>query len=370
MNCKCCNGLMQVDKERRLLICPYCNNEEPFDSLTKEEMKEIVDDAIEEVKVENKKMVDTIVKAHKNDLKEQEKSTEFAKTAMLIMLIIFEGILFIMIAMCADLGYIPALIVAIIQFILVLMAIFFRVQSTKYGKVKYSKIATICTVVPVFLVLIWLLALGMSADGEEETTDNRRVSDRVYDWPTTDLGSTLPHLNRKHPDYCYTYDNTFKADLYDCDRGEYEDYVKACMDAGYTLEAITYEKEYYAYDEAGNRLKLNYISNQETLYIELQGAMKMESLYWPTQGIAKELPAPDSEVGVIQSMTTTSFEVYVGEMGQEKFLQYINACMEAGFEGRYEQNSDKFFAEKGTLRLSIENRHNDIVKIYIYDTNK
>ena len=189
---------------------------------------------------------------------------------------------------------------------------------------------------------------------------------RVYDWATEGFESKLPHLDRAHPDYAYTYESTYKVTLNDMDQAEYEDYIQACKSAGFTVESKQKEREYTAYDEEGNRLYLNYLPGQSTLYIELSDTLPMETLYWPTQGIAKEVPAPDSEKGYIATFSSDSFRVYVGDMDHEKFVRYIETCMNAGFEGRYEQNSDKFYGEKDNINLSIENQGNNILYIIIY----
>lgn len=366
MKCKNCNGVMQADEARRMYVCPYCDAQEPFDNLSRDEMQEIVDGAVEDVKIENKKMVDTIVRAHKQDLEEQEKTNEFANKGMTIMLVIFAGFIFIMMAFCFDTGYTAGGIIATIQFLMLVGSIICRGIASSKKDPKMSKIGTILMLMAAILILMWIGAMASDPGEDEESTSLRSSDDRVYDWPTVGIGSTLPHLDREHPDYSYSYNNKFTGHLDNVKKTDYDDYVQECIEAGFTYESVMKEKEYTAYDEKGNRLKVYYLSNTSQIQIEVIAALVMEDLYWPTQGVAKDVPAPESGKGYIETFSSDSFRVFVGDTTKEDFVKYIESCMNAGYEGRYEQNSDSFYGRKGDVKLSLEYRGNNIMYVIIY----
>ena len=56
----------------------------------------------------------------------------------------------------------------------------------------------------------------------------------------------------------------------------------------------------------------------------------------------------------------------MGDTSKEDFVKYIESCMNAGYEGRYEQNSDSFYGQKGDVRLTLEYRRNNIMYVIIY----
>lgn len=62
----------------------------------------------------------------------------------------------------------------------------------------------------------------------------------------------------------------------------------------------------------GYKLSLSYYGHNSKMHINLDSAMKMETITWPDSKMAKLLPIPKSTTGNIYSNDVKSFSVYIG----------------------------------------------------------
>jgi hypothetical protein len=146
-------------------------------------------------------------------------------------------------------------------------------------------------------------------------------------------------------------------------------YVEQCKKEGFSIDVTEDATDFNAYDEEGNELDLNYIpsADDRPIYIKMYKALEFGALIWPTQGMMKEVPQPDAEEMMVESMSADFFKAYVNIGSREKFLAYVQECMDSGFDGRYEADSDNFYGYKGDIRLSMELKRNRIILITVYD---
>lgn len=163
-------------------------------------------------------------------------------------------------------------------------------------------------------------------------------------WPTTGLVELLPIP----PGSVASVDNgddTFDADIEECSVDEYNEYVTACEDAGFTVDAEKESNSYEAYSEDGHKLELYYWDSNETMDITLDAPIEMSEITWPTMGAASLVPAPESTTGFISSDSSTYFYAYIGETDEAAFADYINTCGEAGFTVDYDKGDTWYHAD-------------------------
>lgn len=95
--------------------------------------------------------------------------------------------------------------------------------------------------------------------------------------------------------------------------------------------------------------------------------MKIE---FPTKGVGSLLPIPKSNMGEINWNEENSFNVYVGNTTEEDFNEYIQACVERGFDVDYQQGDDYFYADDiNGNNLNIWFKGKDIMEIQIIAPN-
>ena len=51
---------MTVDKQRELFVCPFCGAIEPFDSMTKEELQKMLNEALYDVRKDTRQIKETL----------------------------------------------------------------------------------------------------------------------------------------------------------------------------------------------------------------------------------------------------------------------------------------------------------------------
>lgn len=90
---------------------------------------------------------------------------------------------------------------------------------------------------------------------------------------------------------------------------------------------------------------------------------------FPTAGVGALLPLPESNMGEVNWYHHDSFSMYVGNTTYDDYSNYINKCMEAGFNINFHQYEDSFSAyDSNGNDLNIYFRGNDIIEVYIHTT--
>lgn len=66
---------------------------------------------------------------------------------------------------------------------------------------------------------------------------------------------------------------------------------------------------------------------------------------WPMGELGREVPQPDSDLGVVRWEDDEGFYVVVGEIQQADFYSYTQLCMEVGFDQDYYRDNESFSAD-------------------------
>lgn len=129
---------------------------------------------------------------------------------------------------------------------------------------------------------------------------------------------------------------------------QYADYIEACKENGFTIDAQTESYSYTAYNNDGYKLTLSHYDSDENLQIELEVPMEMSPIVWPAGSAGKQLPAPKSAMGNFSYENDDSFFVYIGNTTKADYNAYINACSEKGFNVDYDKGDDYYFADNSS----------------------
>ena len=74
-------------------------------------------------------------------------------------------------------------------------------------------------------------------------------------------------------------------------------------------------------------------------------AQTVEKFKWPNSDIAKLLPIPESNIGVIEWEASYGFVINVFETSKEQYDAYVDSCIEKGFSVNYQKGNDYYFAD-------------------------
>lgn len=150
-------------------------------------------------------------------------------------------------------------------------------------------------------------------------------------WPENGLLSVLPVSNTEEWELNYELEDSASAMLLEAERKHYDEYLALCEEAGFTIDVRATEDTYLAFNEEGYWLNLYYVSLKEQIDITLYAPTENAPITWPSEGLGALLPAPSSGTGEIILDSETLFTASITNISEEAFVEYANACVDAGF---------------------------------------
>lgn len=208
-----------------------------------------------------------------------------------------------------------------------------------------------------FVLLVIIVGIGV-------INSIGRNKQEKFDWNEVELCDQLPTPKSNAGSIMNNDSDRLKIRVEKTSHSDYKSYIKSCEDMGYTVESERDGDSFTAFDEAGYKLKLDYIG--ETMYIELEAPTKMDTLKWPKSEIANLLPIPDSTVGTVSSDTTDGCCILVGDTAIDDFNNYVDKCSDNGFSVDYERGDEFYNAkDENGNELSLTYQGNGIMEIQI-----
>lgn len=166
-----------------------------------------------------------------------------------------------------------------------------------------------------------------------------------YDWNDVKLSSLLPEPESKWGNLSSNREDYLSLSVHRLTNEDYIEYISACVDMGFSIDAEQEDNSYSAYNEDGYVLDLYYTASDKTLRINIDAPMEMGTIEWSDSEIAKLLPIPNSTEGKIERDDEQGFEVYLKNISKADLDAYISECKELGFTQNYEKEDDSYYAQ-------------------------
>lgn len=187
-------------------------------------------------------------------------------------------------------------------------------------------------------------------------------------WEDIYLGSVLPEPQSL---LCEIYDNSEESlyiDIHKISSKEFVNYIDLCKANGFTIEPSHKENAFDAYNSAGFKLSLYYYEDDKQMQIQLDAPEKYDVLDWSAIDALKLLPVPQSDIGKVEENNEKETKVYLADMTTEKFQQYVNLCIQNGFDKNI-NSYDKTFTSQNAdgYRLTAEYVGNKVVSIVLQE---
>lgn len=145
---------------------------------------------------------------------------------------------------------------------------------------------------------------------------------------------------------------------------QFANYIVACKEKGFTIDAKSTSTFYTAYNSDGYKLSLSDYSKM--FGIKLEKPMEMSEISWPASKAGNQLPVPESTVGKFSNEHDDDFFVYIGNTSKESYNNYVKACSEKGFTVDYDKGDDYYRAKNSEgWRVSIKYEGFNIMSIDI-----
>lgn len=184
------------------------------------------------------------------------------------------------------------------------------------------------------------------------------------EWSKIELRDQLPEPPSNKGTLFENSDEEFGVSLDGVSDDQYNDYLDACVDKGFTVDADKSSYSYKAYNADGYSLDMSHIG--DGLSITLKAPMKFGSITWPSSTVGNMLPAPKSTTGKFSYEHDDSFFVYVGETSKTDYDQYVADCSANGFNIDYDKGDTYYRADNADgYHISLEYEGNNIMTVEI-----
>ena len=339
LRCKNCDGPMEADSEGKFMICPYCGTKE----LIIDERKA----ALAEMEVREKA---------RQAMEEKESRTSFEKGKFRIVLIVFAIFASVFGVMALTEGYTTSGIIGITQAALNMLA---WLMGMRIIRTKRLNLYRFPFILGLLLILPYLIFFG---------NDVGRIRyDREYKWEDSTIASQLEQPSFGKLGIYLSSDRQFAADVDDVTQGQYREYLTSCKEKGFTVDSFVDPNGYTAFDEAGTKLETHYYEYMKQMSIRIIAPLQMRELIWPSSELADLLPRPDTDTGLLDRENNSSLVIYAGGTSRTAYADYVQQCMDAGFNVDYRRNERTYYAENEEgCRLSVDYYGFDIMLISLY----
>lgn len=193
------------------------------------------------------------------------------------------------------------------------------------------------------ILLILLSLVWFWKSGYVENYIKRRT---VLEIPKAGLGRLIPEIPGGRGDVGYDYENGLGVNYYDVSKEEFEAYKEACKKKGFIVDLKDVYLGFEAYNEQGYKIEVRNYDGEMSIRVE--NRIEMGDLIWPKTEIVNLIPKPNSDFGKIDEHSERYLYLYIGNTTKKEYQEYINRCIEYGFNQKISQREDGgFFAENG-----------------------
>ena len=207
-----------------------------------------------------------------------------------------------------------------------------------------------------------------SYSGEMDIYLYAPISMSIIDWSTLTLASKLPSISSNEGVIKINTNEKLDIIVDDINESVYNVIVNDCKANGFTIDIVTDNGNFEAFNADGTKIELNYNKYIQNLSILVEIGETYSTFIWPSTKLVKSLPTPKSNIGKITSNSSYSFTVKVANTSFSDFQAYVNECIERGFDDYYWWSDNSFSGENSDgSNLSIKYLGNNVVEISIYN---
>lgn len=355
--CKSCGAKLNVDVSQVMAICDHCGNSVLISELLNEsdavKVQKIKSQAYKDVEMRKQRLEAEKLKIASENEKQQAETTvveKFKKSKFSKVLIAFTVISALMCAVAFNNSRILAGLVALVQIALFGVSWLMGMQIIKEKK---NGIRVLAAVVA-FVLFIPYFNLSNAADNKGTP----------FEWNDIILSEMLPTPDSTVGEIHSNSQTELMLDVHSISEAQFNDYINACKEKGFTIEADLSEISFIAYNQDGYKLSLSFYESSSELSINIDAPMEMSQIQWPNSEVAKLLPVPKSTVGSISWENSGGFVIYIGNTTKTEYNEYVNACSAKGFNVDYNRGDDYYYADNADgYHISLRYEGNNVMWI-------
>lgn len=249
-------------------------------------------------------------------------------------------------------GKVGAAIFSFIQTVLCTFSLLINIEKIK---VPQRKLHIILFSVALVLIFPYLVASSSTTSSAQEFIWSDIVMNEMLPEPKSNVGEIISNDNEALLIYVH------KTSVDD-----YNEYLSACEEKGFIIEADKVGDMYEAFNQNGYKLDLKYENEYKKMCIDVEAPMKLGEIKWSETEIAKLLPIPEFDLGKIEKDDVSEYSVYLSGISYDNYVKYVDECSRNGFNTDSTKDEKTFSAKNSDdYSLNVEYEGNSIIYISI-----
>lgn len=249
-------------------------------------------------------------------------------------------------------------IIALLSIALTVIALLMKKQIIKASK-SWAHIVALA-------IAIVLIVPYCSQFGENENSSVDEDEGETISWSNLILGEVVPQPKSDVGRLILNTKSSLSVYIGKTTTDDFYDYINACKEKGFTVDAEQLTFSFSAYNESGYKLSLDYTDSDKEMNICVDAPVEYGELKWPDSGLGTLLPTPASKVGEIIKDDEKDFEAVVAETPIDAFKDYVKLCSEKGFSIDAKEADNSFDAKNADgYKLSIKYTGNNVISISV-----
>lgn len=316
------------------------------------------DEVVDEIETDEKVVVTNTVATEKPSITDKAKAKMSEMWSSLSMfgkvMTIGIGVSALLFLIALAFGTIFTVIFSVLQIALLVVTCLM-----KKGVIKTPNkiLQIVLPIIALVLIVPYMLLFSVGS----EYKDAERIN-----WSELIMGEVVPEPASNLGEVYSNSDDYLSVEIVKLSAEQYEEYLTACKDKGFTVDSNQSDTLYDAYNKDGYKLHLYYYEGENELDISLNAPMKMSQITWSTSDYGKMLPTPKSTLGKIEKDDKTGLTVYIGETTLDDYNAYVTACTEKGFTVNSKKAEKTFTASNAEgYKLTVDYKGNKTMYIYL-----
>lgn len=182
-----------------------------------------------------------------------------------------------------------------------------------------------------------------------------------YSWPD---GMIVPKPSSKYGEVEKKLSGEVNATIYKVDSKIYTSYVKELQKGGFSIDEEVTGNWFEAYNDKGYKVRVSYYDNSNEMRLYLEIPIKLSNEDISNVKYIDLVPSINSDKVNIINQSDKYFDIYVGDYNLKKYSNYVNECINLGYDVDYDK-SEKYFSAFDTSgnKVIIKYVGFDIIKI-------
>jgi len=206
---------------------------------------------------------------------------------------------------------------------------------------KYALLISFVSVVAITALILCIVFINKAI----HRNDYKKNVEAIV-WDGFVLGDNIPDFGITEAEILLDTEDNLMLIFYDVEKFIFDSYILKCKEFGYSIEAEESNDSFIAYNSNGYYLNADYsdYNEENRVTINLDRPKKQNPITWSSIKLMSKLPEPPSAVGEIYSESKDYFAVYILGVDKVMYDEYVNLCMEKGFNKDYKKYDETYNA--------------------------